>query len=294
MSNPVFNNSGVFGDPHNPKVRERRGQLATDPSWGTPAPYGASPYGGASTDAATLESMYAAPPATSTQMRRMTYDDVIMKTGGLLALLVVVAAGAYQLTPSMPALVWVGLAAGLVLGLVNAFKKQPSPPLIIAYAVAQGVFLGGISFVFQELYVGGAGVQPIILQAVLATMATFAVSLMLFRSGKVRVTPKFTRWLIIAVGGYAVFSILNFVLALFMPHSGFGPLRGGTFGIIIGLVAVGLAAMSLIVDFDFIKRGVEGGAPAKYAWTGAFALIVTLVWLYLELLRLFAMLAGRD
>lgn len=295
MSNPVFNNSPVFGDPHNPRVREGRQQLAADPAWGSPAAYQYGTAGAQMTDAATLESMYAAPPATSVQMRRMTYDDVVVKTGALLALLVVVAAAAYHFTPQVgTGLIWGGMLVGLGLGLVNAFRRNPSPPLIVAYAVAEGVFLGGISYLFQNVYVGGADVQPIILQAVLATFGTFAAALLLFRSGKVRVTPKFTRWLLVAISGYVVFSLVNFVLSFFVASEGFGPLRSGPWGVIIGLLAVGMAAASLIVDFDMIKRGVEGGAPAKYSWSASFGLLVTLVWLYLELLRLFAIFAGRD
>ena len=296
MSNPVFNNSPVFGDPNNPRVREGRRQLTADPDWGTASSYQYGTTGAQATDAATLESMYAAPPATNVQMRRMTYDDVVVKTGGLLALMAVVGAAAYHYTPQVgTALIWGGMIVGLVLGMVNAFKRNPSPPLIAAYAVAEGVFLGGISYLFQNVYVGGSDVQPIIFQAVLATAATFVAALLLFRSGKVRVTPKFTRWLMIAMVGYMAFSLLNFALSFFVASAGFGPLRSGPWGIVVGVLAVGMAAASLIVDFDGIKRGVEGGAPAKYSWSASFGLLVTLVWLYLELLRLFAIFAGgRD
>ncbi|MDR3069105.1 MAG: Bax inhibitor-1/YccA family protein [Cellulomonas sp.] len=295
MSNPVFNNSPVFGDPRNPKVREGRQQLVDDPAWGSASAQQYGTTGAQVMDVGTLQSMYNAPAATNVQMRRMTYDDVVIKTGGLLALLIVVAAVSYNLTPQFGmALVWGGAIVGLVLGLVNAFKRNPSPPLIIAYAVAEGVFLGGISWVFEAFTIAGGSAQPIILQAVLATFGTFFAALLLFRSGKVRVTPKFTKWLIIAMSGYAVFSLANFVMSFFVASDGFGPLRNGPWGIIIGLVAVGMAAASLIVDFDGIKRGVEGGVPAKYSWTASFGLLVTLVWLYLELLRIFAMLAGRD
>ncbi|MGO1205148.1 Bax inhibitor-1/YccA family protein, partial [Cellulosimicrobium funkei] len=128
---------------------------------------------------------------------------------------------------------------------------------------------------------------------VLATVATFAAALFLFRSGKVRVTPKFTRWLLIAMVGYLAFSLVNVVLVLFGVLDGWG-MRGGTIGIVVGLIAVGLAAASLIVDFDSIKRGVEAGVPAKFAWSAAFGLMVTLIWLYLEFLRLFAILQSSD
>ena len=276
MTNPVFNNSPVFGDPR----QQRRGgqQTVQGPAWGTP--------GAQAADAVTLEQMYDAPTATPRDTGRLTYDDVIVKTGGLLALLTVVAAGTWVVAPGL----WiVGAIVGLVLGLVNAFKKNPSPVLITLYTVAQGVFLGGISYAYESFENGIVG------QAVLATLSVFAVSLFLFKSGKVRVTPKFQRAVLIGMAGYLVYSLVNVVLMLFgVGGGGYGPLRAGFLGIIVGLVAVGLAAASLIMDFDAIKRGVEQGAPAKFAWSAAFGLIVTLVWLYLELLRLLAILRGDN
>ncbi|MCB7137091.1 Bax inhibitor-1/YccA family protein [Cellulosimicrobium marinum] len=293
MSNPVFNNSAVFGDPKNQRggaATQARPAYGTPPAQGSPA-YGTPPqqaqwgqYGAQAADAATLNQMYDAPAATTADTKRLTYDDVIIKTGGLLALLVVVAAATWV---TMPGIWPIGAIAGLVLGLVNAFKRNPSPLLITLYTVAQGVFLGGISAYYESFY---DGVVP---SAVVATVATFAAALFLFRSGKVRVTPKFTRWLLIAMVGYLAFSLVNVVLLMFGALDGWG-LRGGTLGIVISLVAVGLAAASLIVDFDSIKRGVEGGVPAKFAWSAAFGLLVTLIWLYLEFLRLFAILQSSD
>lgn len=291
MSNPVFSNSDVFGEP---RRTARRGGAATAPS-----PYGQSPYGQPqfgqygtagtqATDAASLENMYNAPPATTADTKRLTYDDVIIKTGGLLALLVVVAAATWTFAPGL----WpIGMIAGLVLGLVNAFKKNPSPALITAYAVAEGVFLGGVSLLFGSI--AGENAVGIVLQAIVATMATFAAALFLFRSGRVRVTPKFTRWLLIAMVGYLVFSLVNVALTWTGVLDGWG-MRSGALGIVVGLVAVGLAAASLIVDFDSIKRGVEQGVPAKFAWAAAFGLIVTLVWLYLEFLRLLAIFNSSE
>ncbi|WP_149202308.1 Bax inhibitor-1/YccA family protein [Actinotalea subterranea] len=277
MSNPVFSNSAIFGEP-----RRGRGTVVQ------PNPYtstGGATGAAGTLNASTLEQMYGAPAATTRETGRMTYDDVIMKTGGLLALLVVVAAATWYVAPGL----WpIGMVVGLVLGLVNAFKKSPSPALIVAYTVAEGVFLGGISLVFQSMTFDGNAVQPIVLQAILGTLTTFGAALFLFRSGKVRVTPKFTRWLMIAMVGYLAFSLVNFGLSFFMASSGFGPLREGPMGMLVGLFAVGLAAASLIMDFDSIKRGVEQGVPAKFAWSAAFGLIVTLVWLYLEILRLLA------
>lgn len=268
MSNPVFNSSPIFG--------ERRGSQVA---------YGAAPTA-PGVDPVTLEQMYAAPAATVRETGRLTYDDVIVKTGGLLMLLVVVAAATWQIAPGL----WpVGMVVGLVLGLVNAFKREPSPVLITLYTVAQGVFLGGISLAFQNMTIDGVGnAEPIVLQAILGTFATFGAALFLFKSGRVRVTPKFTRWLLVGLVGYLAFSLLNFVLSFFVASEGFGPLRNGPVGILVGLVAVGLAAASLIQDFDAIERGVRGGVPKRFAWSAAFGLVVTLVWLYLEILRLLA------
>jgi uncharacterized YccA/Bax inhibitor family protein len=238
-------------------------------------------------DASQLDAMYTSPSATTADTKRLTYDDVIIKTGGLLALLVVVAAATWTLVPpQMLGLVMiVGAIGGLVLGLVNAFKRNPSPALIVAYTVFEGAFLGGISLYFNAMAEGA------VVQAIIGTLSVFAVSLFLFRSGRVRVTAKFTRWLMFALIGYALFSLINFVLLITGVLDGFG-MRGGPFGVIIGIVAVGLAAASLIVDFDSIKRGVEAGVPAKMAWSAAFGLLVTLIWLYIELLRLAAIISS--
>jgi len=300
MSNPVFSRSDVFGEPRRTGAAgARRGGTATYPNQ-TPA-YGTAPqpgqygqYGAAGrqpVDASQLDAMYQSPSATTADTKRLTYDDVIIKTGGLLALLVVVAAATWTLVPApmLTTVMIVGAIGGLVLGLVNAFKRNPSPALIVAYTVFQGAFLGAISLVYNSLFEGA------VTQAVIGTISVFAVSLFLFKSGKVRVTPKFTRWLMFALIGYALFSLINFVLMITGVLGEFG-LRSGPIGVIIGIVAVGLAAASLIVDFDSIKRGVEGGAPARMAWSAAFGLLVTLIWLYLELLRLAAIISslGRE
>ena len=282
MANPIFRNSPVFNEP-------RRGSLArTAPAFGTA--------GAMTADAAALEQMYGAPPATTRETGRMTYDDVIVKTGGLLALLVTVAAVTWFVAPQ---LFFVGMIVGLVLGLVNAFKKVPSPALIIAYAVAEGVFVGGLSYVVQAMVTTpGTEAGSIVVQALLATGATFVAALLLFRSGKVRVTARSVRFLLIAMTGYLVFSLVNVALVWFGGMDGWGlrsevSVMGIPLGVLVGVFAVGLAAYSLIVDFDSIKRGVEQGVPARFAWTAAFGLIVTLVWLYIEFLRIFAILSRR-
>ncbi|QDB78336.1 Bax inhibitor-1/YccA family protein [Georgenia sp. 311] len=289
MSNPVFENSPYFG--------ERRGTTPSGypthpgyaPSAGTTYPPAADPQ-----QVQNLEYAYQQPAAGPAQTGRLTYDDVIVKTGGLLALVVAMGALNWFVLGGNMIATFGGLAVGLVLGLVNAFKREPSPALIAVYAAAEGLFLGGISMVFESIYPG------IVLQAVLATGATFVATLALYSSGKIRVTPKMTRFVLIALVGYALFSLVNLgIMLLGSGDSAFGlrssvEIMGIPLGVIIGVFAVGLAAFCLILDFDAIKRGVQAGIPSRYAWSAAFGLLVTLVWLYLEFLRLLAILRGGD
>lgn len=286
MTNPVFNNSAIFGQKANRNVQGTAQQ--SDPRFGTTDMHNA---GAQSYDSAALDQMYNAPAATTADTDRMTYDDIIMKTGGLLALLIVVAAATWVLAPG---LYIVGAIAGLVLGLVNSFKKEPSPVLIILYTIAEGMFLGGISYLFENFGSAAGGQLPgLVFQAVLATLSVFAGALFLFKSGKVRVTPKFNRILLVGMVGILIFSLVNVVLVMTGLLDGWG-MRSGGLGIVIGLVAVALAAMSLIQDFDMAATGVKNGIPKKYAWSAAFGLMVTLIWLYVEILRILAILRGND
>lgn len=238
-----------------------------------------------------LQDMYNMPAAGPAQMGRMTYDDVIMKTLGCLALVLVGAAVGWMI----PGLMIVGVIVGFILGLVNAFKREPSPALILAYAGFEGLFIGGISGVLDGIFPG------IALQAVIGTLAVFGVTLALFKSGKVRATPKAVRFFMIAMIGYAVFSLVNLGLMIFGVSEDPWGLRTGVeifgipLGVLIGVLAVGLAAFSLIMDFTSIEEGVRNGAPQRYSWTAAFGLTVTLVWLYTEILRILAILrAGEE
>ena len=264
----------------------------------TPAGYRGNVNAGADTmsaqaqfSAQQLQDLYNKPSANASQTGRMTYDDVIMKTVFTLTLVLVGAAVGWMI----PALMWPGMIVGLVLGLVNSFKKEPSPVLILGYALFEGLFLGGISGLLEGMYPG------IVIQAVLGTLSVFLVTLVLFRNAKVRATPKMTRFFIIALAGYALFSLINFFLMIFnVTNSPWGvrsmdiPGTNIPFGVVLGLLAIGLAAFSLIVDFTSIEQGVQRGLPTKYSWTAAFGLTVTLVWLYVEILRLLAILRGND
>lgn len=232
-----------------------------------------------------LQNLYDSPAASSADTGRMTYEDTIGKT---VVLFVVLLAGA-GVGWFVPALLVPGMIVGLVLGLVNAFKREPSAPLIIAYAAAQGLFIGGISRLFESMWSG------VVMQAVLATLVVFGVTLALFASGKVRASKKATKIFLIAMVGYLVFSLVNVGLMAFGgvdSSLAFGlrsqTVAGIPLGIIIGVLAVIMAAYSLVLDFEFIKNGVQNRAPRKYGWSGAFGLMVTIIWLYVEFLRMFA------
>ena len=241
-----------------------------------------------------IQALYDAPAATSADTGRMTYEDTIVKTVLLFAVILATAAVGWF----FPALTWVGAIAGFVLGLVNSFKRTPSPALILLYGAAQGLFIGGISAVFESIWNG------VVIQAILATLAVFAVTLVLFSFGKVRASARATKVFLVALIGYALFGVVNL---LFLVFPGNAVSEAGPFGIysmqipwlfniplgvIIGVFAVILAAYSLVLDFDFIQNGVRNRAPRVMGWYGAFGLAVTLIWLYVEFLRLFAILAG--
>jgi uncharacterized YccA/Bax inhibitor family protein len=228
-----------------------------------------------------LDSMYTAPTAGTNQTGRMTYDDVIMRTAMVLGAVILGALAGWVL----PILTLPGLIVGLVLGLVNAFKRQPSPALIIAYGLFEGMFLGGISGMFEAMYPG------IVVQAVLGTIAVFVSVLVLFRSGKVRASPRATKIFMIALMSYALFALVNLgAVLLFGFNIRTDSALGPWLGLLIGAVAILLAAYSFVLDFDNIKRGVEAGVPQKLAWSAAFGLTVTLVWTYIEILRILAII----
>jgi uncharacterized YccA/Bax inhibitor family protein len=233
-----------------------------------------------------LQDMYGAPAATSRDTGRMTIDDVVMRTASLFVLLAVTAAITYVELPDQ-AFGWVIGAAlvGFALSMVITFTKTIRPPLMFAYAAVEGVFVGGISKAFNDQYPG------IVSQAVLGTLATFAAMLALYKFKIIRVTPKFQRILYIAGAGYLMFSLINVGFAIFGGHSVYSV---GGLGLLVSAFGVGLAAVYLVLDFDFIDQGIRNGLPERYAWTAAFGLVVTLVWLYVEILRLLAILRGNN
>ena len=305
MSNFAFNNPAFQQqDPRN---------VATYP--GAPqAAQGAqnASFTHASVDAATnaqLEGMYAAPPAGAIETDRMSVEDTVWKTAGLFAILLVTAAVGWVWTlggisaprfdpyggNTVNMLPWIiGALGGFVLAMVITFtsRKTVRPALIFAYAAFEGLFVGGISAFFEVQWSG------IVLQATLATLSVVGVTLALFASGKVRASKRATKIFLIAMVGYLVFSLINVMLMIFTPIDGFGLLSqkfmGIPLGLIIGVLVVIMAAYSLVLDFDSIQQGVRNGAPRQLAWVGAFGIMVTVVWLYVEILRMIAIVRGSN
>ncbi len=253
---------------------------------------------------AQLEGMYTAPAAGALETDRMTVEDTVWKTTGLFGILIATAVVGWMWTMSTLAttgqltlIPWiVGALGGFVLAMVIIFtsRKSVRPALIFAYAAFEGLFIGGISAFFEVFYEG------IVMQATLATLAVVGVTLALFASGKVRASKKMTKIWMIAMVGYLVFSLLNLVLMWTgVNDNAFGlrtsvEIMGIPLGVILGILVVFLAAYSLVMDFDRIQQGVNNGAPRKYGWLGAFGIMVTVVWLYVEILRLIAILRGNN
>ena len=215
---------------------------------------------------------------------RLTIHDVIMKTTSVFALLVVGAVVGW-LTPG---LVFPAMILGLVLGLVNAFKKEVSPALVMAYGLTQGVFLGGLSNFFEAAYPGVAR------QAVLGTIVAFGVMLALYESRIIKVDARFTKILMTAMISYFVIALISFVTSFFGVGGGWGFYGVGGLGLLLCAAGVLLATFSLVMDFEVIKQGIAQGMPEKESWRMAFGLVLSLVWLYTELLRLLAILRGDE
>lgn len=310
MSNFAFNN---------PAFQKQDPRKATTYPGGSQATqYAPPPAPGAATqsasaqhaglDAATnaqFEGMYAAPPAGAIETDRMTVEDTVWKTAGLFGILLVTAVVGWIWTlagiettgqPNMTPWI-IGALGGFVLALVVTFtsRKKVRPALIFGYAAFEGLFVGGISAFFEMLWPG------IVLQATLATFAVVGVTLALFASGKIRASAKMTKIFMIAMIGYLVFSLLNVVLMWtnVLPADQMFGMRSATIagipvGLILGILVVFMAAYSLVLDFDQIQQGVRNGAPRKYGWVGGFGIMVTVVWLYVEILRMIAILRGNN
>lgn len=276
-SNPVFRSL--------PKQRGGYAQFGT----------GAAPMQGYQADP--YAAPYQAPYQEARPSRPLTIDDVVTKTGITLAVLAASAVVSYFLVVSnlalaMP-LTMIGALGGLGLVLVATFgRKQDSPAIVLSYAVLEGLFLGAVSFVFAHFSVSSANAGVLIGEAVMGTFGVFFGMLVVYKTGAIRVTPKFTRMVVASLFGVLALMLGNFVLALFGVGggAGLGLRSGGALAIIFSLVCIGIAAFSFLIDFDAADQMVRAGAPDKAAWGVALGLTVTLVWLYIEILRLLSYL----
>jgi len=230
--------------------------------------------------------------------RPLTIDDVVTKTGITLGVLSVVAVISYFLVSANVALAMpftlVGALGGLALVLIATFgRKQDNPAIVLSYAALEGLFLGAISFLIANFTISGTSAGALIGQAILGTIGVFFGMLVVYKTGAIRVTPKFTRMLVASMIGALVLMLGNAVISMFGSHDG-GPLRnGGTTAIIFSLVMIVIAAFSFLLDFDSADQMIRAGAPEKAAWGIALGLTVTLVWLYLEILRLLSYFQQR-
>ncbi|WP_082007957.1 Bax inhibitor-1/YccA family protein [Microbacterium mangrovi] len=299
-ANPAFNNPAFQEQPagrYQGAPQTGFAQPGQTPQYGQQVPPTAQQQAAVN---AQFEGAYAAPEAGALQHGRMTVEDTVYKTIGLFAVLLVTAVVGWVWSsstiretasgPTASMLPWlIGAIGGFVLAMVVIFTsaKKVRPALIFGYAAFEGLFVGAISLYFELIFPG------IVLQASLATLAVVGVTLALFASGKVRASKRATKIWMIAMIGYMVFALLNVVLMLFNA-----PVAGGMFGLysmkigpfplglIIGVLVVIMAAYSLVQDFDFIQQGVRNRAPRELGWLGGFGIMVTVVWLYLEILRI--------
>ncbi|MFB9375691.1 Bax inhibitor-1/YccA family protein [Kineococcus gynurae] len=273
-SNPIFSRNNEW---------QGKGGYATFDAHGRGGARSTAP---ADASASTLEDWYRKPSATPAQSGRMTLDDVVVRTAMLFVVLLVGAAAGFFFVPNLGIAIVAALVA-MGLGLWASMSKKVRPGVMFAYAALEGVFVGAISGAYASLYEGIVG------QAVVGTLCAFTAMLLAYKFGLIKATARFTKVLLVATLGYLIFGLVNLLLASFTSwtsvYAGGGPLAIG-----ISALGVVLASLFLILDFSYIEQGIRNGLPQKEAWRAGFGLMVTLVWLYLEMLRLIAILRGND
>ncbi|WP_392671092.1 Bax inhibitor-1/YccA family protein [Streptomyces sp. LN785] len=292
-SNPVFSRRGFSRDNgyagFNAAPQAGAPTAGANPyAQGTAAnPYATNPY-------AQQDVRYGA-PQTPARTGAMTIDDVVTRTALTLGTVVLTAVLAWVLLPVDPANInkSYGIASGaavvaFVLMLVQSFKRKPVPALIIGYAAFEGVFLGVISSAINTA-IG----TDVVVQAVLGTMCVFAGVLVAYKMRWIRVTRRFYGFVMAAAVGFLLLMVVNLLFAVFGGGDGLG-FRSGGLGILFGVIGIILGACFLALDFKQVEDGIAFGAPREESWLAAFGLTMTLVWIYLEMLRLFSILSGDD
>lgn len=276
--NPILSNSPTF----NRSAGQNYGQQSyTAGGRGSPG-YGQSPLP-QGTDPSTWQ--YPAGQATE---ERMTIDSVVSRTALTLLLVVVTAAATWAFLPeSYVGTAWIGGAlAGAGLGIWLSFKRVVSPPLVMIYAVAQGFFLGAASEAFNAMWPG------VVAQAVGGTLAAFVATLAAYKFFNISVSDRMRKFVVVAGLGFFALTFVDFLLSLAGFHMGFNGL--GALGLVMSIVGLALGIFFLILDFDMVERGIAMGAPDSESWRAAFGLTATLIFIYIELLRILAILRGSE
>ncbi len=241
-----------------------------------------------------------APTQTPVTTGPMTIDSVVQKTAITLGVVILAAAATWVMTPDLSVstdaedlgpligALTIGSLGAFVLSMVNSFKRVISPPLVLAFAVLEGVALGALSKFFDSMFADPNGGGSIVVQAVLGTFAAFAGTLAAYKFFNIQVGQRFRTFVIAAMFGMVALSLLEVVLSLFSAELGlFG---FGAMGLLFSVVGLVLGIFMLILDFDFVEQGVANRIPERESWRAAFAMTVSLVWIYTNLLRILAIL----
>ncbi len=279
-SNPIFTRSEGFNG------RSSTSGTQAYPGYTDPSQWGVGTPGGPET------------PITHVDQGRMTIDSVVQKTGLTLLVVVVAAAATWFMTPevtsdsalgSLYALSMIGALGGFALAMVNSFKKLISPALVLVYAAFEGVFVGAFSKVLESVF-AKPGEQPggLVIGAVVGTMAAVAGTLAAYKFFNIRVGDRFRKWVFGALLGFVALAFLDMILGFFGNSFGFNGFGG--LGLLTSVIGLGLGVLMLILDFDFVERGIAAGLPERESWRAAFGLTVTIVWIYIEMLRILAIL----
>ncbi|MFG1947890.1 Bax inhibitor-1/YccA family protein [Nonomuraea sp. NPDC048826] len=246
-------------------------------------------WGGQAPTPQQLQNMYDSPsyaPPTQPAYRTMTLDDVVVRGFMTLGTLVVAAAAAWYFDVPLALAIGASIVA-LVLGLIASFTMSTNPALILGYAAFQGVFLGAVSSVFDQQ------INGIVVQAVLGTAMAFGGTLAVYTLRIIRVTPKLVKYVVAAAVAALGLILVNLIAGFFIP-GGLGLRDGGPLAIVFSVAMILIGCFFLLLDFDSIEQGVKEGAPEKFAWQCAFGLTLSLVWIYIEMLRLISYFTSSD
>jgi uncharacterized YccA/Bax inhibitor family protein len=284
-SNPVFSRRGFSRDNGYAGFN-----AAPQAGYATGNPYaqGGNPY---ATNPYAQQTQQGAPPQAPVTTGRMTMDDVVLRSATTLGVVALGAVLAWALLPVSPGSFGLAIGAALVamvLGLVQSFKRTPSPALILGYAAFEGVFLGVLSEMYNSQWNGAP------FQAVLGTLAVSGATLLVYKAGWIRVTARYARIGLAIAMAFVVVMAVNLLLVVFGVAEGGGLRSFGPLGAIVGIIAILLGAFFLTLDFKQIEDGIAYGAPRNEAWLAAFGLTLTLVWIYVEMLRLVAIFSSND